>query len=54
VGTLDSQDGRISFPPIHAEVQATHDEREQLASDLRNLSTLIHSLRATEENKSFP
>jgi len=31
--------------PTQAEVQAQRDKAEELADDLRNLSTLIHSLR---------
>jgi hypothetical protein len=31
--------------PTQAEVQALRDKPEQFASDLRNLSTLIHVLR---------
>jgi hypothetical protein len=35
----------ISDPPTQAEVQALRDACEELAGDVRNLSTLIHSLR---------
>jgi len=35
----------ISHPPTQAEAQALRDKAEELASDLRALSTLIHSLR---------
>ena len=35
----------ISDPPTQAEVLALRDKAEELADDLRNLSTLIHSLR---------
>jgi len=35
----------ISDPPTQAELQALRDKCEELADDLRNLSTLIHSLR---------
>jgi hypothetical protein len=37
---------RVSDPPTQAEVQSLLDAHEELADDLRNLSTLIHSLRA--------
>jgi hypothetical protein len=48
--TLGNTDGEIagltiSDPPTQAEVQMLRDKTEQLADDLRNLSTLIHSLR---------
>jgi len=48
--TLGNADGEIgplliSAPPTQAEVQALRDKAEELADDLRNLSTLIHSLR---------
>jgi len=48
--TLGNTDGEISGlsisdPPTQAEVQALRDACEELADDLRNLSTLIHSLR---------
>ena len=36
----------ISDPPPQAEVQALRDACEELADDVRNLSTLIHSLRS--------
>ena len=32
--------------PTQAEVQALRDACEELAEDVRNLSTLIHSLRS--------
>jgi hypothetical protein len=35
----------ISDPPTQAEVPELRHKTEDLASDLRNLSTLIHSLR---------
>jgi len=35
----------ISDPPTQAEVQALRGKAEELADDVRNLSTLIHSLR---------
>jgi hypothetical protein len=48
--TLGNVDGEIagltiSDPPTQAEVQALRDKTEELADDLRNFSTLIHSLR---------
>jgi hypothetical protein len=48
--TLGNADGEIgglivSDPPTQAEVQALRDKAEELADDVRNLSTLIHSLR---------
>ena len=35
----------ISDPPTHAEVQALRDKCEELADDVRALSTLAHALR---------
>jgi hypothetical protein len=48
--TLGNTDGEIggltiSYPPTQAEVQALRDKCEELADDVRNLSTLIHALR---------
>jgi hypothetical protein len=44
---LDEEIGGLtsSDPPTQAEVQPLRDKCEELADDLRNLSTLIHSLR---------
>jgi hypothetical protein len=36
----------ISDPPIQTEVHFLRDKTEDLTSDLRNLSTRIHSLRS--------
>ena len=36
----------ISDPPTQAEVQALRDKCEELADDVRALSTLVHALRA--------
>jgi hypothetical protein len=49
--TLGNADGEIggltiSDPPTQAEVQALRDECEELADDVRALSTLVHALRA--------
>jgi hypothetical protein len=35
----------ISNPPTQAEVQALRDRCEELADDVRALSTLVHALR---------
>jgi len=48
--TLGNTDGEIggltiSDPPTQAEVQALCDKCEELADDVRNLSTLVHALR---------
>jgi hypothetical protein len=48
--TLGSADGEIggltiSDPPTQAEVQALRDKCEELADDVRALSTLVHALR---------
>jgi len=48
--TLGNADGEIgaltiSDPPTQAEVQALRDKCEELADDVRALSTLLHSLR---------
>ncbi len=49
-GTLGNTDGEIgeltiSDPPTQAEVQALRDKCEELADDVRALSTLVHALR---------
>jgi hypothetical protein len=49
--TLGNADGEIggltiSNPPTQAEVQALRDKCEELADDVRALSTLVHALRA--------
>ncbi|MCL4180067.1 MAG: hypothetical protein KJ072_20260 [Verrucomicrobia bacterium] len=46
----------ISNAPPQAEVQALRDKAEELADDVRNLSTLIHSLRTAlvAEGQSRP
>jgi hypothetical protein len=49
--TLGNTDGAIggltiSDPPIQAEVQALRDACEELADDVRALSTLVHALRS--------
>ena len=49
--TLGNTDGEIggltiSDPPTQAEVQALRDKCEELADDVRALSTLVHALRA--------
>jgi hypothetical protein len=48
--TLGNADGEIagltiSDPPTQGEVQALRDKCEELADDLRALSTLVHALR---------
>lgn len=48
--TLGNVDGEISGltisdPPTQAEVQALRDKCEELADDVRALSTLVHALR---------
>jgi len=48
--TLGNADGEIggitmSDPPNQAEVQALRDKCEELADDVRGLSTLVHALR---------
>ena len=48
--TLGNTDGEIggltiSDPPTQAEVQALRDACEELADDVRALSTLVHALR---------
>ena len=50
VVTLGNADGEIggltiSDPPTQAEVQALRDKCEELADDVRALSTLVHALR---------
>jgi len=49
--TLGNADGEIggltiSDPPTQAEIQALRDACEDLADDVRSLSTLVHALRA--------
>jgi hypothetical protein len=49
--TLGNADGEIgsltiSDPPTQAEVQALRDKAEELADDVRALSTLVHAMRA--------
>jgi len=53
--TLGNTDGEIegltiSDPPTQAEVQALRDKCEELADDVRALSTLVHALRAALVN----
>ena len=48
--TLGNTDGEIgglniSDPPTQSEVQALRDKAEELADDVRALSTLVHALR---------
>jgi hypothetical protein len=47
LGNADGQIGglTISDPPTQAEVQALRDACEELADDVRALSTLVHALR---------
>jgi hypothetical protein len=47
LGNTDGEKGglTISDPPSQAEVQALRDKAEELADDVRNLSTLVHALR---------
>jgi len=47
LGNTDGEIGglTVSDPPTQAEVQALRDKAEELADDVRALSTLIHSLR---------
>ena len=40
----------ISDPPTQAEVQALRDKCEELADDVRALSTLVHALRTALVN----
>jgi hypothetical protein len=48
LGNTDSEIGglTISDPPTQVEVQALRDKAEELADDVRALSTLVHALRA--------
>jgi hypothetical protein len=48
LGNTDDEIGglTISDPPTQAEVQALRDKCEELADDVRALSTLVHALRA--------
>jgi hypothetical protein len=53
--TLGNADGElggltISDPPTQLEVQALRDKCEELADDVRALSTLVHALRTTLVN----
>ena len=47
LGNVDGEIGglTISDPPTQAEVQALRDKCEELADDVRSLSTLVHALR---------
>ena len=47
MGNVDGEIGgfTISDPPIQVEVQALRDEWEELADDVRALSTLVDALR---------
>jgi hypothetical protein len=47
LGNTDGEIGglTISDPPTQAEVQALRDMCEELADDVRALSTLVHALR---------
>ncbi len=47
LGNVDGEIGglTISDPPTQAEVQALRDKCEELADDVRALSTLVHALR---------
>jgi hypothetical protein len=47
LGNTDGAIGRltISDPPTQVEVQALRDACEELADDVRALSTLVHALR---------
>ena len=56
--TLGNADGEIggqtiSDPPTQAEVQALRDACEELADDLRALSTLVHALRTALVNSGL-
>ena len=44
----------ISDPPTQGEVQALRDKAEELADDVRSLSTLIHSLRTALVVEGLP
>ena len=43
--TLGKENAGIGSPPTQAEVQALRDKAEELADDVRALSTLVHALR---------
>ncbi len=47
LGNTDNEIGGLTLSLIYsqAEVQALRDKCEELADDLRNLSTLVHALR---------
>ena len=56
--TLGNSDGEIgglsiSAPPTQAEVQALRDKCEELADDVRALSTLVHALRTALVNSGL-
>ena len=56
--TLGDADGEIggltiSDPPTQAEVQAVRDACEELADDVRALSTLVHALRTALVNSGL-
>jgi hypothetical protein len=56
--TLGNADGEIggltiSDPPTQAEVQALRDRCEELADDVRALSTLVHALRTALVNSGL-
>jgi len=48
LGNTDGEIGglTISDPPTQSDVQALRDKCEELADDVRALSTLVHALRA--------
>ncbi len=47
LGNVDGEIGGLAVrdPPTQAEVQALRDKCEELADDVRALSTLVHALR---------
>jgi hypothetical protein len=53
LGNIDGEiDGlTISDPPTQAEVQALRDKCEELADDVRALSTLVHALRGGRSSR---
>jgi len=55
LGNVDGEIGglTISDPPAQAEVQALRDACEELADDVRNLSGLVHALRAALVNSGL-
>jgi len=55
LGNTDGEIGglTISDLPTQAEVQALRDKAEELVDDVRNLSTLIHSLRTALVGEGF-